>query len=225
MAEQAQTPPIAEPTAALAQLVAQADDAEGLRRLRAAFTSAATPPFAELAAAAVYLIDRIADGSVTPTADATGLLREAQASFGESDESQRLALVERLDACAAGLGDVAPGGDPPATREPPLLTIREDGANVLPGTFGPAPKARLNDAIDQAPELAGVQAAVAALEAACKQLTAQVGTLELLAGEDLQRLASEIVATCSAIDSQQRTLAAWLSAQVGELEPGGNGKL
>lgn len=221
------------PPPALARWAAQPGNVKALRRLRAEFEAAATVPAAELAAAAVNLIERIADGSVAATASATRLLGEAWAGLGDPDELRRVALVERLDAYASGLGDEVPPetDDRPAsaTPEPPLLTIRADGTSVLPGTFEPAPAADPAPApvADTGPSaqeptaaaasgqgLAAVdqlRAVATALEVACGQLAAQIGTLELLAGEDLQRLASELSATSSAIERQRRALADWLA--------------
>lgn len=224
---------------ALAQLAALPGDAEALRRLRADFDAAGAPPLAELAAAAVHLIERIAEGSVHASAGTTLLLGEAWAGLGEDlDEAARVALVERLDACASGFGDEAPAetdGPPTRRAEPPLLTIRADGSTVLPGTFEPAP------AIEPAPVAAAhvvpstlpaasaagiaaigeVQAVATALGASCDELAAQVGTLELLAGEELRRLVSELSATSAAIDRQRRALADWLAANAPPAPKGG----
>ena len=221
-----------QPPRALARLAVQPGDAKALRRLHAEFDAAATAPLAELAAAAVNLIERIADGSVAANASAAGLLGEAWAGLGDPDEVRRVALVERLDAYASGFGDeVPPEMDDRAASAvpgPPLLTIRADGTSVLPGTFEPTPAtdpAPVADANTSAPPLASaapaaqgsapidqLRAVATALETASSQLTAQIGTLELVAGEDLQRLVSELSATSSAIEQQKRALADWLAA-------------
>lgn len=191
--------------------------------LRATFAIAAAPPLVELAGAAVNLIDRIVDRSVAAGGDTTALLTEAYASLGSTEQTGRLELVERLDACASGLGSVQPPEEGPlagASPQPPLLAVLEDGATVLPGTFGPT-----SDASQALPVGAGsaaapptgavgdVAAIAAALETGCLRLAAQVGTLELLAGKDLQRLANELAATSVAIDGQRRALATWLAGQ------------
>ena len=220
------------PPPALARLAAQPGSARALRRLRADFDAATAPPVAELAAAAVHLIERIADGSVAANASATRLLGEAWAGLGELDEVHRVALVERLDACASGFGDEVPpeADDLPASSapEPPILTIRADGTRVLPGTFDPAPatdpaSAPVAETAPAVPPLADaasgqgpadideLRAVATALEAACSQLASQIGALELLAGEDLQRLVRELSATSRALEQQKRALADWLA--------------
>lgn len=191
--------------------------------LRATFASASAPPLVELAAAAVHLVDRIGQGGVAAGADTTALLGEAYASLGDPAPADRMALVERLDACASGLGNVPLAEDATPARHasaPPLLALREDGTTVLPGAFAPASPGRvapLQAGAAASPpmpigDLAGV---AAAMETACLRLAAQVGTLELLAGEDLRRLVSELAATSVAIDGQRRALAAWLEANGG----------
>ena len=211
-------PKFTQPPPALARLTAQPANAKALRRLRDDFEDATTLPAAELAAAAVNLVDRIADGSVAANATAMRLLGEAWAGLGDVEELHRLALVERLDACASGLGDdVPPETDDqrtPRAPEPPLLTTLADGSTVLPGTFDPAsaqPTAAAASrqgvgAIDQ------LRAVATALEAASSRLAAQIGTLDLLAGEELRRLVGELSATSSTIDEQRRALADWVAA-------------
>lgn len=215
-----------QPPPALARLAAQPGDAKALRRLCADFAAAATPG-TELAAAAVNLIERIADGSVAANASTTGLLGEAWAGLGDVAEPGTTALVERLDACASGLGEDMSLEDDQRTvgaTAPPLLTTRADGSTVLPGTFEPAPASDPPPAAGAAPPaltsgaairegsaaIDQLQSVAAALEAACGKLAAQLGTLELVAGEELQRLASELSATGSAIDRQRRALADWV---------------
>ncbi len=225
------TQPPTGPPPALARLASEPADAQALQLLRATFAIASAPPLEELAGAAVHLVDRIVAGSVAAGTSTTALLSDAYASLGDPEQTDRLALVERLDACASGLDSVPPAEDgPPASHAPalPLLTVREDGATVLPGMFAPAA------AMDRAAPLPAVSAAAlgmvathrqveasrtigdvgdiaGALETACLRLAAQVGTLELLAGKDLQRLVNELAATSAAIDGQRRALAAWLA--------------
>ena len=226
-------PKFTQPPPALARLIANTWDGEALARLRADFQAAATPPAAELVAAAVNLVDRIADGTVAANASATRLLGEAWAALGDVEEAHRLALVERLDACASGLGDEVPleadEQGPFGAPEPPLLTIRADGSTVVPGSFAPTPDppsapepapAPAADAVasaqttTSAPAIGRIdelKAVAAGLEAACSQLAAQIGMLELVAGEELERLAGELSASSAAIDQQRRVLAEWLA--------------
>lgn len=228
-------PKFTQPPPALARLIANTWDGEALGRLRADFQAAATPPAAELVAAAVNLVYRIADGTVAANASATRLLGEAWAGLGDVEQAHRLALVERLDACASGLGDEVPleadEQGPFGAPEPPLLTIRADGSTVVPGSFELAPTPDPPSAPEPAPAPAAdavasaqtttsapaighideLKAVAAGLEAACSQLAAQIGTLELVAGEKFERLASELSATSVAIDHQRRVLAEWLA--------------
>lgn len=226
-----------QPPPALARLIANTWDGEALRRLRADFHAAATPPAAELVAAAGNLVDRIADGTVAANASATRLLGEAWAALSDVEEAHRLALVERLDACASGLGDEVPleadEQGPFGAPEPPLLTIRADGSTVSPGTFDPPTTPNPATTPEPAPALAAAAVAApgqptsapvngpstagqlhsvaTALEAACSQLAAQIGTLELVAGEELERLVGELSASSAAIDRQRHALADWLA--------------
>lgn len=218
------TQPPAGPPLALARLAAHPDDPQALHLLRATFAIASAPPLVELAGAAVHLIDRIREGSVGAGGDTVALLGEAYARLGGTEQGGRLALVERLDACASGLGGIAPAADGTAVGgvpAPPLLTVRQDGATVLPGTFEPTdasshvPLAQAASGEPASGKLGGLGDVAAALETACLRLAAQVGTLELLAGKDLQRLVNELAATSVAIDGQRRALAAWLAADGG----------
>lgn len=218
------TQPPAGPPLALARLATQPDDPQALRLLRATFAIASAPPLVELAGAAVHLIDRISEGSVGAGGDTVALLGEAYVRLGDAEQGDCLALAERLDACASGLGGIAPAVDGTAVGRvpaPPLLTVRQDGATVLPGTFEPTDASRSvvlarTASGEPAPgELGALGDIAAALETACLRLDAQVGTLELLAGKDLQRLVNELAATGVAIDGQRRALAAWLGANGG----------
>ena len=188
--------------ALIADLVRQPDDVETLRLLRESL-AAHMVPGRQLVAAMVNLLDRMLDGTVATDRDAFGLLVEASSTLDADDEAN-LAIVERLDALASGVGADEAHDDWPsspsaaAPAEPPLLTVRHDGSRVVPGGF------------DREPEPdTGLQNLATALEASATKLGAQVGALTLLAGPDLQRSTTELTATATDISRLVAALAEW----------------
>lgn len=97
----------------------------------------------DLARAVSNLMDRLKEGTVEPNEAVVAALVDAVGRIGHPtramDGSGIDELVERLDAYASGLSDSELGDALPPTRavpaEPPLLTVRHDGARVKPGSF------------------------------------------------------------------------------------------
>lgn len=200
----------------LSRLAGDPADVPALAALRAAFATCLASPdreVAQLGRSAVYLLERLADGTVTANDDSTALLDDACSALAEDASTDCLELAERLDAFASGLGAI-PADSGPAKidhQEPPLLTVREDGTAVTPGAFGPGPSATADaaDAPFDAHEAAAPEAIAAALAVASDRLLAQLGTLDLLAGAELKRLAADLAATGKDIARLQRALADW----------------
>lgn len=194
--------------ALIADLVRQPDE-ETLRLLRESL-AAHMAPGRTLVAAMVNLLERMLDGTVATDRDAFELLVEASSGL-DGDEEANLAIVERLDALASGVeaaephDDWPPSPDAAALAEPPLLTIRHDGSQVVPGGF------------DQEPEPdTGLQNLATALEVSATKLGAQVGALTLLAGPDLQRSTTELTATATDISRLVAALAEWAENNASE---------
>ncbi len=194
--------------ALIADLVRQPDE-ETLRLLRESL-AAHMAPGRTLVAAMVNLLERMLDGTVATDRDAFELLVEASSGL-DGDEEANLAIVERLDALASGVEAAEPHDDWPsspdaaAPAEPPLLTIRHDGSQVVPGGF------------DRDPEPdSGLQNLATALEASATKLGAQVGALTLLAGPDLQRSTTELTATATDISRLVAALAEWAENNASE---------
>ena len=194
--------------ALIADLVRQPDE-ETLRLLRESL-AAHMAPGRTLVAAMVNLLERMLDGTVATDRDAFELLVEASSGL-DVDDDANLAIVERLDALASGVeadetgDDWPPSPDAAALAEPPLLTIRHDGSQVVPGGF------------DQEPEPdTGLQNLATALEASATKLGAQVGALTLLAGPDLQRSTTELTATATDISRLVAALAEWAENNASE---------
>ena len=182
------------------------------------------------------LLQRLAEGTVAPNMAAIELLVEACSVLPKVDSASALELTERLDAFASGLGDVpivAAEPAPARAPEPPLLTVREDGSHVVPGAFDSEPSGW--DAEDESspvealpvaaleaerppvgppaapapPAAATPSEVVAALAPAVDRLGSQVGTLELLAGAELKRLASDLSASAAEIAQLKDALVDW----------------
>ena len=193
--------------ALIADLVRQPDE-ETLRLLRESL-AAHMAPGRTLVAAMVNLLERMLDGTVATDRDAFELLVEASSGLN-GDEEANLAIVERLDALASGVEAAEPHDDwPPSSAaapvEPPLLTIRHDGSQVVPGGFDREPE----------PDM-GLQNLATALEASATKLGAQVGALTLLAGPDLQRSTTELTATATDISRLVAALAEWAENNASE---------
>ena len=142
----------------LAQLADHPGDEAALAALRNAFVTlgkeTAGEPIQELARATENLLDRLLDGSVAPAPNTAALIAQACTRLRSLDEDPFDDLMERIDVCASGMADpgsaqeaAEPGNDPPAgipaaptwaAGEPPLLTEREDGSRVVPGSFADA---------------------------------------------------------------------------------------
>ena len=196
----------------LACLVHDPSDAVALEQLHAAFKALleGTDEAGQLPRAIEHLLQGLVAGTIAPNLAAVELLVEACPALSGADAARELQLVERLDAFASGLGDVPMDDLEPAPDrrpEPPLLTIREDGSAITPGAFDAEPAA-------QSPMAAAE--IVAALEPAVDRLGTQVGTLELLAGPDLERLASELSSNAAEIAELKDALVEWAERSAAE---------
>ena len=202
-------------------LVRDPSDAIALAQALAAFDALSKIPstdeISELPCAIQNLLRCLADGTIAPNMAAAELLTEACSALANADSDNALQLVERLDAYMSDFEDVPVDSEPVASQrcEPPLLNLREDGSRILPGTFDttPSTSSTVNESLplEVAPATSSTteHAArkepaspvpkpptfveiVAVLEAAANRLCAQVGTLELLAGPELQRLVDDL---------------------------------
>ena len=116
--------------------------AECLARYATAIQSGAGD-VGELLRAAANLLDRVEEGTVEPNDAVVVALGAAAGRIGDPNQAMAGSgfdeLVERLDAYASGLTDFESGEARPSTKpgpaEPPLLTVRHDGARVKPGSF------------------------------------------------------------------------------------------
>lgn len=201
----------------LSRLADDPADVQALTALRAVFATclaSSDRDVAQLGRSVVYLLERLVDGTVAANDHSTALLDDAGAALAEDASTDCLELVERLDAFASGLGVVAVDADAAKVddQEPPLLTVREDGTKVVPGAFGADPSgiaADATEALSALPEDESPEAIAAALAAASERLQTQLGTLDLLAGAELRRLAADLAATARHIERLQQALADW----------------
>lgn len=115
--------------------------AEFLARYASAIQSGAAG-VGDLVRAASNLMDRIGEGTVAPNQAVVAALGAAVDRMGDPSPMEAGGvgeLVERLDAYASGLTDIEFGealpARKPASGEPPLLTVRDDGVRVKPGFF------------------------------------------------------------------------------------------
>ena len=125
----------------LACLVHDPGDAVALEQMQAVCDALLSVPppgeIGQLLRAIQNLLRRLTDGTAAPDMAAAELLVEACSAFPDVDSTRALHLIERLDACASGMGNLPldPEPAPHAQVEPPLLTIREDGSHIVPGAF------------------------------------------------------------------------------------------
>ena len=125
----------------LACLVHDPGDAVALEQMQAVCDAllAVPPPgeIGQLLRAIQNLLRRLTDGTAAPDMAAAELLVEACSALPDVDSARALHLIERLDACASGMGNLPLDSEPAphAQVEPPLLTIREDGSHIVPGAF------------------------------------------------------------------------------------------
>ena len=125
----------------LACLVHDPGDAVALEQMQAVCDALLSVPppgeIGQLLRAIQNLLRRLTDGTAAPDMAAAELLVEACSALPDVDSARALHLIERLDACASGMGNlpVDPEPAPHAQVEPPLLTIREDGSHIVPGGF------------------------------------------------------------------------------------------
>ena len=199
-------------------------DREALAGVRAEFLvlQAATAHLgaarvAELTRPVSNLLDRLREGTLGPSADAVALVGDATAwlddfaaladGIGTFDGSRFGALVERIDAFASGLAELDFDRCetlPVTPNEPPLLTVRDDGARVTPGSFDSEPSA---DALAQ-----GLLPVVEALQAVVDRFRTQLESLEAVAqdtpgtGGKLRRLAGALYGTADQIERLKDTL-------------------
>ena len=87
------------------------------------------------------------------------------------------------------------------------MTIREDGSRIVPGVFDAEPM--VEDPVLPAQTPATAPEIVAALDPIVDRLGTQVGTLELLAGPELERLANELSANVAQVVQLKDALVAW----------------
>ena len=125
----------------LACLVHDPGDAVALEQMQAVCDALLSVPppgeIGQLLRAIQNLLRRLTDGTAAPDMAAAELLVEACSALPDVDSTRALHLIERLDACASGMGNLPldPDPAPHAQVEPPLLTIREDGSHIVPGAF------------------------------------------------------------------------------------------
>ena len=226
----------------LACLVHDPSDAVALAQLHAAFKAllAGSDEAGQLPRAIEHLLQGLVAGTVAPNMAAVELLVDACSALTGADADRELQLVERLDAFASGLGDVPMDLEPAPARapEPPLLTIREDGSRIVPGAFDAEPiatgQAEEALALDQPPTSpqaenvvhdepappaqtpATAAEIVAALEPAVDRLATQVGTLELLAGPELERLANDLASNVAEVAQLKDALVAWMEGEAAD---------
>ena len=125
----------------LACLVHDPGDAVALEQMQAVCDALLSVPppgeIGQLLRAIQNLLRRLTDGTAAPDMAAAELLVEACSALPDVDSNRALHLIERLDACASGMGNppLDPEPAPHVQVEPPLLTIREDGSHIVPGAF------------------------------------------------------------------------------------------
>lgn len=193
----------------LADFVRQPGDADALQLLRDTLAKRIAPE-RTLTASVVNLLDRMLDGAIAVDDATVGLLAEASNGLTADDESAYLSLVEQLDAIASGVPGSSFEAEGPldwladanesaqadaASNEPPLLTVRHDGTLVRPGAFEPSAEADLETAPPYREPPVGLVELATALEAAAVRLNSQTSTLNLVAGPEMQNLASDMSET------------------------------
>lgn len=193
----------------LADFVRQPGDADALQLLRDTLAKRIAPE-RTLTASVVNLLDRMLDGAIAVDDATVGLLAEASNGLTADDESAYLSLVEQLDAIASGVPGSSFEAEGPldwladanesaqadaASNEPPLLTVRHDGTLVRPGAFEPSAEPDSETAPAQREPPVGLVELATALEAAAVRLNSQTSTLNLVAGPEMQNLASDMSET------------------------------
>ena len=193
----------------LADFVRQPGDADALQLLRDTLAKRIAPE-RTLTASVVNLLDRMLDGAIAVDDATVGLLAEASNGLTADDESAYLSLVEQLDAIASGVPGSSFETEGPldwladanesaqadaASNEPPLLTVRHDGTLVRPGAFEPSAEPDLETAPAHREPPVGLVELATALEAAAVRLNSQTSTLNLVAGPEMQNLASDMSET------------------------------
>ena len=193
----------------LADFVRQPGDADALRLLRDTLAKRIAPERI-LTASTVNLLDRMLDGAIAVDDATVGLLAEASNGLTADDESAYLSLVEQLDAIASGvpgssfeaegqldwLADANESAQvDAASNEPPLLTVRHDGTRVRPGAFEPSAETDSETAPPHREPPTGLVELATALETAAVRLNSQTSTLNLVAGPEMQSLASDMSET------------------------------
>ena len=187
---------------------ALADLAEACRRRLAA--DALPPESLDLARSVENLLGRLLDGAVAPTAATARLLGEAWSSFATPEKTRFGNLMERLDLVASGMDAELDDRSPqsaPRPPEPPLLTVRHDGARVTLGAFEDPPASHPADAQPRPKEYAETDPATM-LACVVARLRRQIEALQAAAGPDLAPLASELSATVAEVDQLTHDLAA-----------------
>ena len=193
----------------LADFVRQPGDADALQLLRDTLAKRIAPE-RTLTASVVNLLDRMLDGAIAVDDATVGLLAEASNGLTADDESAYLSLVEQLDAIASGVPGSSFEAEGPldwladanesaqadaASNEPPLLTVRHDGTLVRPGAFEPSTEPDSETAPPHREPPVGLVELATALEAAAVRLNSQTSTLNLVAGPEMQNLASDMSET------------------------------
>lgn len=169
---------------------------------------------AGLVRAVSNLMDRVEEGTVEPNEAVVAALADAVGRIGDPTRAMEGSgfdeLVEQLDAYASGLTDFEFGEVRPSTKpvppEPPLLTVRHDGARVKPGSFeavsapGEVPPSELPVLVD-------------AWEAIGDHLRGQLESVrsiaETNADPELRRLSIALNGVVQTIERLNRTLAAY----------------
>ena len=203
-----------------ARLAEDPGDAGALTALRMAFaalkTQAGDEPVRELARCVENLLAGLLDGTVAPTAAAARLVADAISRLNEdADEERWRDLMDRIDMLASGMAEGAfEHGEPESSacsshdlREPPLLTVREDGEHVAPGMFADSPPDGYGTSVSMDPM--PLAAILEALAEALVQLRRQIGLLDIAGGVEFQRLADQLSGTADEIDRLKDTLASW----------------
>ncbi|MCY3623077.1 MAG: hypothetical protein OXH68_15390 [Gammaproteobacteria bacterium] len=186
--------------------------AEFLARYASAIQSGAGD-VGELLRAASNLIDRVGEGTVEPNEAVVAGLDAAAGRIDDPTHAMAASgveeLVERLDAYASGLTDFELGEARPSrgtvAAEPPLLTVRHDGARVKPGSFeatspGEVPPSELPVLVD-------------AWKAVGEHLRGQLESARSIAGTnadpELRRLSIALQGVVETVERLNRTLAAY----------------
>jgi len=188
----------------------------GFLVIRAIAVSSGNEQANQLSRAVSNLLDRLDEGTLEPSEGATGAVADSAAFLGaraqagdEALDRVRLGdLVERLDALASGLTEpldehrstvVTPG-------EPPLLTLRDDGVRVRPGSLGT--QTRPNGPADGLP-LALTMDALDALAGCLREQIADLHALRERSPDDAERrrrLAGRLHATARLMEALKNPL-------------------